>query len=157
MNEVRCIWFRVLNMPGLHKVLNMSDCTWVCMIMPKWILFHFSPLLSLVYINAWLLIQHLHETRKYSLKGLKVVFLKTQNLIFSYSNFKISNLLLPLGGRARSHESWYTTDNISLIKDCRGISRMGFFSLGFTPCKADQPLRGMELTRKRSTKLLKHT
>ena len=32
-----------------------------------------------------------------------------------------------------------------------------FFKLGFTPCKAERPLQGMELTTKKSTKRLKHT
>ena len=29
--------------------------------------------------------------------------------------------------------------------------------MGFTPCKAEQPLRGMELQEKRSLEILKHT
>ena len=32
-----------------------------------------------------------------------------------------------------------------------------FFKLGFTPCKAEQPLQGMQLQGKKSTKRLKHT
>ena len=32
-----------------------------------------------------------------------------------------------------------------------------FFKLVFTPCKAEQPLRGMELQEKGSTKRLTHT
>ena len=38
------------------------------------------------------------------------------------------------------------------VVDCLSL----FFPLGFTPCKAEQPLQGMEL-RKRSTKRLEHT
>ena len=32
-----------------------------------------------------------------------------------------------------------------------------FFKLGFTPCKAEQPLRGMEVQEKKDPKRLKHT
>ena len=32
-----------------------------------------------------------------------------------------------------------------------------FLKMGFTSCNAEQPLRGIELTRKRSRKRLKHT
>ena len=32
-----------------------------------------------------------------------------------------------------------------------------FFKLAFTPCKADQPLRGKELQEKEAQKQLKHT
>ena len=31
------------------------------------------------------------------------------------------------------------------------------FKLGFTPCQAEQPLQGMALQEKKSTKRLKHT
>ena len=32
-----------------------------------------------------------------------------------------------------------------------------FFKLGFTPCKAEQPLRGMKLQDKEAQKRLQHT
>ena len=32
-----------------------------------------------------------------------------------------------------------------------------FFKLGFTPCKAEQPIQGMELHEKEAQKKLKHT
>ena len=32
-----------------------------------------------------------------------------------------------------------------------------FFQLGFTPCKAEQPLRGMDLQKKEAQKRLQHT
>ena len=32
-----------------------------------------------------------------------------------------------------------------------------FFKFGFTPCKAEQPLRGMELQEKEAQKRLQHT
>ena len=32
-----------------------------------------------------------------------------------------------------------------------------FFELRFTPCKAGQPLQGMELQEKKNTKILRHT
>ena len=32
-----------------------------------------------------------------------------------------------------------------------------FFKLGFAPCKAEQPLQGMELQKKEAKKELKHT
>ena len=32
-----------------------------------------------------------------------------------------------------------------------------YYQLGFTPCKAEQPLRGMELQEKETQKRLQHT
>ena len=52
---------------------------------------------------------------------------------------------------------------ISIIKkkqtqEPSNMQNFFFFKLGFTPCKAEQILRGMDgLTRKRSTKRLEHT
>ena len=41
------------------------------------------------------------------------------------------------------------------MKDSKFDPFCGFFKLRFTPCKAGQPLRGMELQEKKSTKRLK--
>ena len=37
------------------------------------------------------------------------------------------------------------------------LKRVFFFQLGFTPCKAEPPLRGMVLPEKEAQKRLKHT
>ena len=129
-----CLWFwicqgseytRVLNMSGLHSVLNIPDYVWLNMPRYIWIcrnmrecaqtclngfciVFpHCNPLST--WTRAYF--QRLHKTRRFSLKENDAVFLETQNLIFSIAavilfsfcfrlnvfTSKISNLLLPLG------------------------------------------------------------
>ena len=47
------------------------------------------------------------------------------------------------------------------LKNCSRVVHFSdfffFFKLGLTPSKAEQPLKGMELQKKRNTKRLRHT
>ena len=84
---------RVLNMLGLHSILNMPEYARIifeyvkiCVNVPKfaWLAFvlfpHCNPL------STWrvgYLFQCLHKTRSYSPKNCEAAFLKRQNLIYS--------------------------------------------------------------------------
>ena len=53
-------------------------------------------------------------------------------------------------GRIEMSSKLFLLANTSLKKYCWGI--FFFFKLGFTPCKSEQPLRGMELQEKKHKK-----
>ena len=70
-----------LNMPEYaKKCVNISKSTWMVFVLH--LIFPFV-LQSVFYLNTWLLIERLRETRGYSLKEHDAVFLSRENLIFS--------------------------------------------------------------------------
>ena len=92
-------YIRVLNMRGLHRVLNLpeyawiiSKHAWICLNMPKyvlislnlpeWLLFYFP----IVYLNAWLLISMFMQNLKLYSKALPDCFLEKTKLNFFYSS-----------------------------------------------------------------------
>ena len=91
-------YIRVLNMPGLHKVLNISEYAWIynswtCLNIPKYMWINLNlpewPLFFPIVISC--LLEHvdiylhecLHKTKSYSLNEYEAVFSKRQKLIFS--------------------------------------------------------------------------
>ena len=58
--------------------LIMLEYAWVCLNLNEWLLFHMSPLKSLVFLNMCLLIL---TKFIYSLKEHKAVLLKRKNLV----------------------------------------------------------------------------
>ena len=113
------------------KCLIMLEYTWVCLNQPEGLFFH-------VFFVIPCLLEHVVTYFKEvcSLKERKAIFLKTQNLIFFFSSWKvwfvfcfkvnifaskISNLLIPFRTEGtRCHESWYT-----IIKEQKNMCNQG--------------------------------
>ena len=79
------VWICLI-MPGY--VWTCWNMHWICLNLPEWLLFYISPFPHLFYnpFSTWTrgyLLEHLEETRGYSLKKHEAVFLKKKNLIFS--------------------------------------------------------------------------
>ena len=76
---------RVLNISGLLKVLNMSDCAWICLNMPEYARICMNIPSACLLISACCHCNPLsiYFNKVYSLKEHEAVFLKRQNFIFS--------------------------------------------------------------------------